>query len=495
MVSSSPDHALLLPRGVPPPSGVKGKNGSSSLPEFKFSPEARTAFYTIASFVVSMALVHITKWIYVEHHFKYPLWLTVSHMVTSYIMAVVLIFGFDWVPNRRRVSFYDQLFLIAPFSFLGAASIGCGNISLVHLYPSFHQMLQNTSPLWTFACSVLFFGKQYNGAAYWSLIPVCLGGALTAWGEASAFAWLGVIMSLSASLLRALRGCVQSTLMNGKAPIDSITLIFYATPFNMVIFLLGSAIFEGEAPWREIRDVSSEGVLWIFTASMFAALFNLFGFLLVGQLGAVGSMVIGNLKTPTTIVTCYLIFGNQISSIQVLGFSVAAIGAYIYTVHGKEEDKELQIYMPVEKLQLDDNQRDLEAGGHNVLINNQHGACSPSPSDEVTVFHAGNVGGPTPKKFASRNAARISNTTTTAGGNTSTSSSSSSSDEGGLGASSDKGSIDEESVPATEHEDEDGRAEESAPLNGNRDINGDQRNTNTNGPTNYHATGSTWMVV
>jgi hypothetical protein len=38
---------------------------------------------------------------------------------------------------------------------------------------------------------------------------------------------------------------------------------------------------------------------------------------MVGHLGAVGAMIVGNLKTPTIIVACTLIFGNAITFMQV----------------------------------------------------------------------------------------------------------------------------------------------------------------------------------
>ena len=61
-------------------------------------------------------------------------------------------------------------------------------MALVFLFPSFHEMLQNTTPFWTVVCCILFAGKMYNTAAYLALIPVTFGGAICAWGEQSKFA-------------------------------------------------------------------------------------------------------------------------------------------------------------------------------------------------------------------------------------------------------------------------------------------------------------------
>lgn len=181
-----------LPAGRGPAAALHLPSGDENRPSGRISSGTKTVIYTVAGFAVSLALSHITKWTYVQYHFAHPLWLTITHMLVSYVMAVMLlhVFGRYLIPNRRRVPVAEQLIYIVPFSLLGAASIACGNGALVFLYPSFHQMLQNTSPLWTVACALLLCGKQYNSLAYWSLLPVCLGGALTAWGEPSKFAWV-----------------------------------------------------------------------------------------------------------------------------------------------------------------------------------------------------------------------------------------------------------------------------------------------------------------
>ncbi|CAD7926464.1 unnamed protein product [Amoebophrya sp. A120] len=320
--------------GMEPMSIVNSTDGPTRAQ--KLAAGCYTVGLVLTTFCISIALLNITKWIYVVYSFKYPLWMTCTHMIASYLMASLMIFGFDMVPVRRRLTFREQVFVVAPFSILGAASIACGNAALVFLYPSFHEMLQNTTPFWTVVCSMIFAGKRYNVAAYFALIPVTFGGSLCAWGEPSKFAIFGLVVSMGAAIFRALRAIVQANIMRGQDPIDSITLLFYAAPFNTLLFLGGSLAIEGSGPWIDIFEVPFSGLLWIASAASCAACYNLFAFLLVGHLGAVGSMVMGNLKTPTIIVSSTIIFGNLITPVQVLGFLVAMTGAYLYNTYGQE---------------------------------------------------------------------------------------------------------------------------------------------------------------
>jgi len=311
-------------------------------------------FIVSSSFLVSVSLVNCTKWVYVRHGFKHPFFLTSTHMAASYIFAYFAIhwFHLSGAPEQRRIlSLKEQVFVVAPFSLLGAASIACGNTALVFLYPSFHEMLQNCTPFWTMVLAILIQKRQFSVAAYGAMLLVILGGCLCAVGETSRFPLSGVFFSIMATVLRALRTLLQDNLLRGREKLDSITLLYYAAPFNLALFLCGSFIFEGLRPWMEFPALGFGGKFSITTAAFLASQYNLLAYLIVGHLGAVGSMVINNLKTPTVIVMCGIIFGNPFTWPQALGFALASVGAYLYTNHGEKQKTEettgKPCYLPV----------------------------------------------------------------------------------------------------------------------------------------------------
>merc|ERR1712032_902895 len=61
-------------------------------------------------------------------------------------------------------------------------------------------------------------------------------------------------------------------------------------------------------------------------------------FFLLGHAGATTAMVLGNAKTPSTILACVLIFGNQVTLLQLCGFSVTLGGVYFYDKYAMEVD-------------------------------------------------------------------------------------------------------------------------------------------------------------
>lgn len=115
------------------------------------------------------------------------------------------------------------------------------------------------------------------------------------------------------------------------------SLLLYAAPFNLLGFIVGSIALEGAAPWREIGHVPLSGQLWILTAAVAAALFNLFSFLLVARLGAASCQVVATLKTPSVILVSFLVFAHPLSSLQLAGFCLTAGGVWVFQVWGREE--------------------------------------------------------------------------------------------------------------------------------------------------------------
>ncbi len=51
-----------------------------------------------------------------------------------------------------------------------------------------------------------------------------------------------------------------------------------------------------------------------------AASYNIIGYLMLGYMGPIMQQVVGNLKTPTTILCSWLIFSNNVTLLQISGF-------------------------------------------------------------------------------------------------------------------------------------------------------------------------------
>lgn len=295
-----------------------------------------TLCITLTGFAVNIALMQSTKYVYETYDYRHPLFITCSHMVASYLFAAVALHGANLVPERRRLSLQEQLREVVPFALLGTLSVACGNTALLFIYPPLHEMIQNTTPLWTVVSSMVLVGSRYNGAAYAAMLPVSFGGVLCATADSGAVAAAGLFFSVSATVTRAVRAIVQARLLRGREPIDSLTLLYYASPFNLALFATGSLVFEGLAPVVGLGGLPADGFALLGLGALLAAMYNLLAFMLVGHTGAVAAMAINNLKTPTVMLVTQVVFGKVTSFLQLVGFGVTALGVAAYSAYGLE---------------------------------------------------------------------------------------------------------------------------------------------------------------
>lgn len=167
-----------------------------------------------------------------------------------------------------------------------------------------------------------------------------MGGCLCLIGEPTQWGLAGVMLVIGSAVCRVLKTLLQASLMSGRQAIGSNALLYYAAPFNLCLYGLGSGALEGSGPWRDVTKAEFGGRGWVLLclASAAAGIYNVVSFLLIKHLGALGSLVFGNLKTPSIVIVSYFIFGNVCSWLQVCGWFVVTAGLILYRTHGKEVD-------------------------------------------------------------------------------------------------------------------------------------------------------------
>ncbi|CAE7938429.1 unnamed protein product [Symbiodinium sp. KB8] len=228
---------------------------------------------------------------------------------------------------------------VLPFTILQAASLASANVALTHIYPSYHEMIQSTTPLFTLVSSMIFDGRRYNCWAYWAMLPVCGGAVISSWSEAN-FSLLGSALSALAVAFRALKTILQGRLLC-EQKVDSITLCYYMAPYNLAIFSIASAAVEGIQPVRQLLGFDSTFVEQVYlagsllTSCILACAFNVASYLIIKHMSPVGATVIANAKTPATILTSVFIFGNSVGALQILGFAVTILGVWLHSQKGR----------------------------------------------------------------------------------------------------------------------------------------------------------------
>ncbi|KAL6200286.1 hypothetical protein ACLB2K_030068 [Fragaria x ananassa] len=109
-----------------------------------------------------------------NYGFKYPIFLTLCHMLACSLLSYIAIAGLKVVPMqsiRSRVQFMK----ISSLGFIFCLSVVGGNISLRYLAVSFNQAVGATTPFFTAVFAYLMTLKKEGWLTYVTLIPVVTG--------------------------------------------------------------------------------------------------------------------------------------------------------------------------------------------------------------------------------------------------------------------------------------------------------------------------------
>ena len=183
-------------------------------------------------FLLSVTISNINKWIFTQHNFQYPLFLSAWQMMIAYLMNAILLY---FTPLKRyhtpvTGSVKKQIIVL---SLIFSVALAFGNVGLKYLYVSFAKMLYATAPAVTVFLSRAVSGAHYSQGTYTSLIPLCCGTILCAVGEGRSFHWVGFICTAVSVVLAGLKSILQGErkilllLDYSHHPIGKLLLLYY----------------------------------------------------------------------------------------------------------------------------------------------------------------------------------------------------------------------------------------------------------------------------
>eukprot|EP00392_Amoebophrya_sp_AT5.2_P002956 g2961.t1 len=177
---------------IEPPAVVE-RPASAAAPVLKFA----VLLFSLGS---NILLMNLTRAIFTSDDvFRYPLFVTSLHMLASWFCSWLLAakafsHTAKTITARRRtipsgLTWRQQILLIGPLSFCGAASIATANSALLFLYPHLHETLQNLCPLF----NVLLSKKRYPHLVHAALTLIVVGSMLCVGGEGGVESAGGVV--------------------------------------------------------------------------------------------------------------------------------------------------------------------------------------------------------------------------------------------------------------------------------------------------------------
>ncbi|KAI3918178.1 hypothetical protein MKX01_041498 [Papaver californicum] len=296
------------------------------------SPAITTGLFIGSWYLSNIGVLLLNKYLLSIYGFRYPIFLTMLHMISCAIYSLIAIHWLELVPLQHITS-RRQFFKIFGLSGIFCFSVVCGNTSLRYLPVSFNQAIGATTPFFTAIFAFLITCKKETGSVYCALLPVVLGIVLASNSE-PLFHLFGFLVCIGSVAGRGLKSVVQGILLTSEAEkLHSMNLLLYMAPMAAMILLPFTLYIEGNVLGLTIQKAKEDNfiVFLLLGNATVAYLVNLTNFLVTKHTSALTLQVLGNAKAAVAAVVSVLIFRNPVTVMGMTGFGVTIMGVVCYS--------------------------------------------------------------------------------------------------------------------------------------------------------------------
>ncbi|KAD3641263.1 hypothetical protein R6Q59_003876 [Mikania micrantha] len=296
------------------------------------SPTILTATIIASWYLSNIGVLLLNKYLLSFYGFRYPIFLTMLHMISCTFYSLIAIRWFQIVPIQQ-ISSRKQFLKIFALSAIFCFSVVCGNTSLRYLPVSFNQAIGATTPFFTAIFAFVITCKKESGEVYFALMPVVFGIVLASNSE-PLFHLFGFVMCVGSTAGRALKSVVQGLLLTSESEkLHSMNLLLYMAPMAASILLPFSLYIEGNVLGKTLEKAKGDAfmVFLLIGNATVAYLVNLTNFLVTKHTSALTLQVLGNAKAAVAAVVSVLIFRNPVTVMGISGFAVTIMGVVLYS--------------------------------------------------------------------------------------------------------------------------------------------------------------------
>lgn len=282
-------------------------------------------------------------------NFNFPLLVSAIHAgIHSVITTLMMWFGGNRWKNTSgvKMTMNDYIFKVVPCGVAAAVEICCSNASLVYITLSFYTMVKSSTPIWVLLFSFLFGFEKPRLLLVAIIVVMVTGVILTVEGETK-YDHLGFILVLVASIVSGLRWSMTQLLLQHEhlGISNPIATLYYLSPVMFITLLTLSIMFE--QPIEQFQHSKHFDTLSHVAESF--GLMSIGGFLafamtlaelyLIKSTNTVTLSVAGISKEIVVIVLSVIIYGDVLTSKNLLGLFVSIIGIISYNYYKLSKDK------------------------------------------------------------------------------------------------------------------------------------------------------------
>ena len=308
----------------------------------KSFPLLKAVFFISMWAVASSSLIFLNKHLMSEAGFHYPMILCSMGVVASWTISVGLIsFGVATISTKKgQTQITPRWYMthILPIGMFAALSLGFGNYVYLYLSVSFIQMLKACVPavtLFVMFCAGL---ERLDAKVLAGVAVLTVGTTLSAYGEID-FKWVGVVMMVTSEFCEAIRMAVLQYLL-GNLKFELIEGLYWFSPASLFCLFIGIVWLELPAFMSEngVRKIMESPGLYI-CAALLGFCVNYLTLGVIKSTSGLTFKVLGQAKNTAVILISVMVFGSQVTSLQILGYTISMAGFYVYQTAKMEQQK------------------------------------------------------------------------------------------------------------------------------------------------------------
>jgi len=283
--------------------------------------------------MLSSAVILYNNHLYSTLNFRYPVFLVTWHLTFAAIGTRILQRTTHLLDGAKDVHITKDTFIrsILPIGLLFSASLILSNTAYLYLSVAYIQMLKAFTPVAILLISWSFRIQEPSKRLAVIVFMISIGVALASHGELH-FNLVGFVTQAAAVAFEASRLVMIQILLHGLK-MDPLVSLHYYAPVCALINSLVLPFTEGLAPFYELARI---GPLILLSNASVAFLLNVAAVFLVGAGSGLVLTLAGVFKDILLITGSVLLFGAQITPLQVCGYSVALGGLILFKTSGSK---------------------------------------------------------------------------------------------------------------------------------------------------------------
>lgn len=321
----------------------------SGMPDLKMASEA---FLIGAGYITASAsLITFNKYLMHENRFPYAKALTATHMLVTFSMSLIL---YTVAPSlyptmaKAKANWRTLMKYLIPLGALFALALYCSNRAYLYCSVSFLQFCKEGNVALVFAMSCAVGLQAFSWTKVAILTVVVSGCSLCAHGELN-FVMIGFLLQITSQFAECTKNIIGEVVMSGSdLKLDVLTFVLFQAPCSAVPLVI-ACVFS----WQpEILPAFQAHWPMILLNALNAFALNLVIATTLKRLSAVAFVIIGIVKDCVIVASSSFIFGDHISQMQMIGFSVTVAGIALWgnlKIKEQEEQNKLREQEPLLK--------------------------------------------------------------------------------------------------------------------------------------------------